>query len=77
MYKEPAAIVAAITGAAVALIALVVSFGLDLTNDQQSAILGVVAVAAPVIAGFVIRSKVFSPKTRDEAVSKAAQGNIA
>ena len=77
MYKEPAAIIAAITGAATAIIALVVSFGLDLTNDQQSAILGVVAVVAPLVAGLAIRSKVFSPATRDEDVSKVAQGTVA
>jgi hypothetical protein len=63
MNREPAAIVASITGAAVAIIALVVSFGLDISNDQQSAILGVVAVVAPLVAGLVIRGKVFAPAT--------------
>ncbi len=76
MNREPAAIVASVTGAATAIIALVVAFGLDLTADQQTAILGVVAVAAPLIAGVVIRSKVFAPATVADIVSTRTGGDV-
>lgn len=76
MNREPATIIASITGAATAIIALVVAFGLDLSTDQQTAILGVVAVAAPLIAGVVIRSKVFAPATVADIVSTRADGDL-
>jgi len=59
--SEPLLSVAGITAAASALLALVVSFGFDLTTDQQVAIIGVVAVLAPLLVGIAARGKVFSP----------------
>lgn len=74
LNREPAAIVGAITGLAAAVVALVVAFQPDLlTPEQQSAILGVVAVVAPIIAALVIRSKV----TPDTAVVERLEGNDA
>src|SRR5690606_36934868 len=73
MATEPATIVGTITAAATAIIALLVAFGLDLSDEQQQAILGVVAVAAPVIAAVVIRGKVYAPKTAQEVVNDAAE----
>jgi hypothetical protein len=61
MQKEPSVIVGTIIAVVTAIIVLLTAFGLHITNDQQSAILGVVAVLAPLIAGGVIRGKVFSP----------------
>lgn len=61
MNKEPAAIISAVTAAVTAVLALLVAFGLELTGDQQAAILGVAAVVAPLVAGLVTRSAVFSP----------------
>jgi hypothetical protein len=46
---EPVFTVASITSAVTAVIALGVAFGLDLSQQQQTAILGVVAVIAPLI----------------------------
>lgn len=65
LRTEPAVIVGAITAGATAVIALLVAFGVDLTAEQQAAVLGVVAVAAPVIAGLVIRGRVYAPATVD------------
>lgn len=56
--NEPLWTVSGITAAATAVIALLVSFGLDLSADQQTAILGVIAVLAPVIVALVTRGKV-------------------
>ena len=58
MNREPAAIIGFIPAATSALIALVVAFGLDLSKDQTTAIVGLVAVVAPVVAGFVTRTQV-------------------
>lgn len=46
---EPVMSVATITAAVAAVIALVTAFGLDLSQDQVTALLGVVAVVAPLI----------------------------
>lgn len=55
---EPAITVASITAVVAAVIGLLVAFGVDLSDDQQKAILGLVAVAAPIVAGVLIRGKV-------------------
>jgi hypothetical protein len=56
--REPLATAATITGAVAAVLALVVAFGVNLTGDQQTAILGVASVAAPLIVALVVRPKV-------------------
>ncbi len=70
--SEPVISVAGITAAASALLALVVSFGFDLTADQQVAIMGVVAVLAPLLVGIVARGKVFSP----DAVARIESAHV-
>lgn len=60
---EPLWSVSSLTAAATALIALVVSFGLPITADQQTAILGVVAVVAPIVVAVAGRRKVYAPAT--------------
>lgn len=63
MKSEPARIIGLITGGVTAVIALLVAFGVDLTDEQQAAILGLVAAVAPVVAGYIIRNKVYAPDT--------------
>ena len=46
-----------------ALLALLVAFGLPVDDDQQGAILGFVAVVAPIAVAYVGRSKVYAPAT--------------
>lgn len=58
MNTEPALTVASITAAVTAALALLVSFGLNISADQQTAILGVVAVVAPFVVGIATRPKV-------------------
>ena len=69
MRSEPAVIVGTITAFVTAAIGLLVAFGLDITDQQQNAILSLVAVIAPVIAGVIIRSKVYAPDTVREIVN--------
>lgn len=63
LQTEPAAIVGTITGLAAAILTALIAFGVDLDQAQHDALLGLVAVAAPIIAGIVIRGKVYSPNT--------------
>ena len=62
MTNEPLLTVASVTAAATAIIGLLVAFGLELSGEQQTAILGVVAVVAPVVVGVVARRKVTPTK---------------
>lgn len=58
MKTEPSVIAGTATAVVTAALALLVSFGLGLTDDQQKAILGFVAVVAPLVGAFIVRSKV-------------------
>src|SRR5690625_2052102 len=55
MKREPVITVASLTAAVSAVITLAVSFGLNLSDDQRQAILGVVAVVAPLVVMAVRR----------------------
>lgn len=63
MSSEPLVTVASITAGVAAIIALLVSFGVPVTPEQQTAILGVVAVVAPIIVAIVARGSV-TPNAR-------------
>lgn len=63
MKREPLVTVATITAAVTAALTLLTAFGLDLSGDQQTAILGVVAVAAPLIVAAITRGKVTPANT--------------
>lgn len=56
--SEPAITTATISALAAAVIALLVAFAVPISEQQQVAILGVVAVVAPVVVGFVTRTQV-------------------
>jgi hypothetical protein len=58
MKYEPLISISSIVAAATAVIALLVAFGVPLTEDQKVAILGLVGVLAPVIVALVTRGKV-------------------
>lgn len=61
--SEPLITVGAIGSVVGALIILLRSFGAPVTDDQQNAILGFIAVAAPLIVALVGRQFVFAPQT--------------
>jgi hypothetical protein len=70
---EPLLSVAGITAGVTALISLAVSFGFELSQDQQLSLMGVVAVLAPLAVALIARNKVYSPASVDaiEAVALA------
>lgn len=61
--SEPLLTVGAITAAVVALLALLVAFGVHMSNDQRAAILGVVAAIAPLVTAIIGREHVWSPRS--------------
>ena len=58
MKKEPAITIGTISAAVAAVLALLVAFGIPVTDDQQTAILGVVAALGPIVTGLIVRRKV-------------------
>ena len=71
MRTEPARIVGLITAAVAAVLVLLVEFGIDITEGQQTAIQGFVAVIAPLIAGVIIREQVYAPATVEKIEEQA------
>ena len=71
MKYEPLISVSSIVAAATAVVALLVAFGVPLTEDQKVAILGLVGVIAPVIVALVTRGKV----TPNAAVVEVLNGS--
>ncbi|HCS2945826.1 TPA: hypothetical protein OQU49_004444, partial [Shigella flexneri] len=49
MNREPAAIIGAVSAAVASILACLVAFGLDITPDQQTAILAVIAGVGPIV----------------------------
>ncbi|MCX4470437.1 hypothetical protein OOK41_08975 [Micromonospora sp. NBC_01655] len=60
---EPLVTVGVLTAAVTAVLALLVAFGLPLSDAQQTAILGLVAVLAPLVVAAIARGRVYSPAT--------------
>ena len=58
MKYEPLISISSIVAGATAIVALLVAFGVPLTEDQKVAILGLVGVVAPVIVALVARGRV-------------------
>jgi hypothetical protein len=58
MQREPLVSAAVVTSAVGAVLALLHSFGVPLSNEQQAAISGLALVLAPLVVALVVRPKV-------------------
>lgn len=58
MTKEPVMTAATIVSVVGAVVALLIAFGVDLSQQQQAAIVGLTNVVAPLVAAAVVRAKV-------------------
>jgi argininosuccinate lyase len=78
MTKEPAVIISTLTAFLTAAIGFCLAFGLDISEEQQDAVIKMVAAMVTTIAvlGPVIRQFVFSPKTTQQLVNKAEEAGI-
>jgi len=74
MNTQPAITIGAITTAVAALMAALVAFGIDLTKDQQIAVLGIIAGVGPLVAGLITHTKVWAPA--NVAVAKVDGGFV-
>lgn len=63
MEREPVAIVNAVTAAIQSVILAVVAFGLKLSGDQISAVMGAVIAIGAVVQTVIARNSVYSPET--------------
>lgn len=72
MDKEPVVTVAMVTGIGSAFVACLVAFGLPLNNNQQGAVLGLLAVVAPLVV-MVARKWAWAPKSVRRAVADACE----
>ncbi len=77
MNREPV-LKAGVAGTVVAaILTLLTSFGLDITDDQQSAVLGFVAVVFPLVVALFVRPSVTpvnDPQTNDGTPLVPADG---
>ena len=71
--REPAIVIGTVTTAVTAVLALLVAFGIDLSQGQQVAILGVIAGVGPLVVAFLTRSKVAPIAT---VVAQAVDGQV-
>lgn len=72
--KEPAIAVSTVTAFLTAILGMGAAFGLDLSEEQRTAVISVIAPTAAIIflIGPVIRQTVFSPRTAQSLVNRAA-----
>lgn len=61
MATEPARVLGLLSTAVASVLALLVVFGVNLTEGQVAGILGVIAGVGPLVTAFLIRGKVYSP----------------
>ncbi len=73
MNKEPATIVSSLIGLITAVLGLAAAFGLNISDEQQNAIIGVVIPASAFIAliGPIIRQFVTPTKKAEKAIEDA------
>jgi hypothetical protein len=75
--SEPLVTPATVVASCSALVAMLVAFGLPLSDNQTVAILGFVTVAAPLLVAAWARRRVFAPATvRTMVVDAATHGDI-
>lgn len=74
MKNEPALVLSSILAVVVAGLALVVSFGVEITGDQQTAIVGFVGAAGALVVGIITRSLV-TPTAKFGTNNLERQGN--
>ena len=70
---EPTGLIGSISAAIVAVIGLLVAFGVDLTSEQTGAIVTAFSAVAIVIQTIITRNSVYSPASTQRAANAAAQ----
>lgn len=78
MKTEPAALAGAVTTFVLAVCALLVSFGIDVSKEKQDAIVGCIIAAVPLlwIVVIFIRQSVFSQESTQQLVDTAKEAAV-
>lgn len=69
LATEPARLVGLVTTVVTSVLALLVALGLPISDELTVAILGLVAGVGPLVAGVIIRGRVYSPATTGKLVA--------
>lgn len=72
MTDDPSALWGSIAATVGALLALFVAFGVDLTEDQITAILGLFSAVGPLVTALLIARRAWKPSSVKRAVAEAA-----
>jgi len=67
--REPALVIGLITAAVASVLVLLAAFGVQLTPEQQVAVIGVIAGVGPLITAIISRTKVTSTATVVQVVA--------
>lgn len=70
--RDPSGLFGTVGAVVAAGLTLLVSFGLPVSEEQQTAILSFVAVAGPLATALAIRVKAYSPATHREEMAELA-----
>lgn len=70
--NEPVVVGGLVTGLVTAVLALIIAFGVDLSQEQQVAILGVVTALIALVA-FLVRRKTYGPVTVQNAMKPSPE----
>ena len=73
MDTDPAGLVGTVAAAVGAVLALLVAFGIDLTETQIVAILAVVSTVGPIVVAIVIRRRAWAPASHVAAIRRVAR----
>lgn len=74
---DPSALFGSIVTAIGAILALLVAFGVDLTETQREAILGTAVALGPLVTALLIRRHAYAPATVERRVRAAQQASNA
>lgn len=72
MTDDPSALWGAVVALVGAVVALLVAFGVELTDQQVQAILGLFAAVGPLVTALLIRRTAWRPSSVRRAVAEAA-----
>lgn len=76
MTREPLFTIASATAIAAATLGALVAFGVPLTDDQQKAVLALVAVLAPLLVAVIARPTVTPTPTSEVVAQQTTDGQV-
>lgn len=69
--SDPSGLYGSVVSLIGAVLALLVAFGVDLTDEQTAVILGVATAAGPIVTAVLIRRRAWAPESHQAATERA------